>query len=140
MAVIEDLICTQADGTISFGNYQLAAKAKLDNFEHNGDIYKVKTFREITKLEKNGMFVYESVPGTTVQELAVSDKGMSFVVEGPEDAQITLGLQDETEYSVFVDGTDVGEMKTNLGGKLSLSVELNEGSPVSVKVEKTAGN
>lgn len=140
MAVIEDLICTQADGTISFGNYQLAAKAKLDNFEHNGDIYKVKTFREITKLEKNGMFVYESVPGTTAQELAVSDKGMSFVVEGPEDAQITLGLQDETEYSVFVDGTDVGEMKTNLGGKLSLSVELNEGSPVSVKVEKTAGN
>ena len=69
MAVIEGLICTQADGTISFGNYQLAAKSKVEDFEHNGDMYKVKTFREITKLERNGMFVYESVPGTTVRNL-----------------------------------------------------------------------
>ena len=137
MAVIENLICTQADGSISFGNYQLAAKSKLDNFEHNGDLYKVKTFREITKLEKNGMFVYESVPGTTVLELFASDKGMTFRVEGSEDAQITLGLQDETAYNVYVDGADAGEMKTNLGGKLSLSVELNEGAPVTVKIEKS---
>ena len=137
MAVIENLICTQADGSISFGNYQLAAKSKLDNFEHNGDLYKVKTFREITKLEKNGMFVYESVPGTTVLELLASDKGMTFRVEGSEDAQITLGLQDETAYNVYVDGADAGEMKTNLGGKLSLSVELNEGAPVTVKIEKS---
>ena len=137
MAVIENLICTQADGSISFGNYQLATKSKLDNFEHNGDLYKVKTFREITKLEKNGMFIYESVPGTTVLELLASDKGMTFQVEGPEDAQITLGLQDETAYNVYVDGADAGEMKTNLGGKLSLSVELNEGAPVTVKIEKS---
>lgn len=136
MAVIEELICTQADGSISFGNYQLAAKSKLDNFEHNGDLYKVKTFKEITKLEKNGMFVYESVPGTTVLDLEVSQHGMAFQVEGPEDAQMTLGLEDETEYKVFVDDVNVGHMKTNLGGKLSLSVELNEGTPVFVKVEK----
>ena len=83
MAVIEKLICAQTDGSISFGNYQLPAKSKLDNFEHNGDLYKVKTFKEITKLEKNGMFVYESVPGTTVLELCTSDQEMSFQVEGP---------------------------------------------------------
>lgn len=136
MAVIEKLICAQTDGSISFGNYQLPAKSKLDNFEHNGDLYKVKTFKEITKLEKNGMFVYESVPGTTVLELFASDQEMSFQVEGPEDAQITLGLQDETEYDVFVENANVGRMKTNLGGKLSISVELNEGTPVSVRVEK----
>ena len=52
------------DGTISFGDYTLSTKAKLDNFEHQGDLYKVKTCQEITKLERNGMFVYESVPGT----------------------------------------------------------------------------
>lgn len=136
MAVIEKLICAQTDGSISFGNYQLPAKSKLDNFEHNGDLYKVKTFKEITKLEKNGMFVYESVPGTTVLGLLASDKGMTFQVEGPEDAQITLELQDETEYEVFVENTNVGRMKTNLGGKLSISVELNEGTPVSVRIEK----
>ena len=59
MAAISELIRTEADGTISFGDYTLGAKAKLDNFEHNGDIYKVKTFAEITKLERNGLFVYE---------------------------------------------------------------------------------
>ena len=44
-------------------DYTLSTKAKLDNFEHQGDLYKVKTCQEITKLERNGMFVYESVPG-----------------------------------------------------------------------------
>ena len=44
-------------------------KTKKDGFEFQGDIYKVKTFKEITKLEKNGMFVYESVPGTAVEEI-----------------------------------------------------------------------
>ena len=136
MAVIEGLICTQADGTISFGNYQLAAKSKVEDFEHNGDMYKVKTFREITKLERNGMFVYESVPGTTVRNLQATEAGISFQVEGPEDAQITLGLEDETEYRVDVDGEDVGHMKTNLGGKLNLSVEMSEGTPFTVKIEK----
>lgn len=136
MAVVEELICTQADGTISFGNYQLAAKSKVENFEHNGDLYKVKTFKEITKLEKNGMFVYESVPGTAVMNLEASENGMSFQVEGPEDAQITLELEDETEYRVFVDNVNVGHMKSNLSGKLNLSVELNEGTPVAVKIEK----
>ena len=35
-----------------------------------GDLYKVKTFKEITKLERNGMFVYESVPGTSSRSSA----------------------------------------------------------------------
>lgn len=136
MAVIEELICTMEDGSISFGNYRLSAKAKLDNFEHNGDLYKVKTYKEITKLERNGMFVYESVPGTTVLNMKVSENEMSFQVEGPEDSQITLGLEDETEYRVFVDDINAGHMKTNLGGKLNLSVELTEGAPVAVRIEK----
>jgi hypothetical protein len=138
MAVIEDLICTQADGSISFGNYQLAAKSKVEDFEHDGDLYKVKTFREITKLERNGMFVYESVPGTAVMNMQTTEQGVTFQVEGPEDAQITLELEDETEYKVFVDDVNVGCMKTNLGGKLNLSVELNEGTPVAVRIEKNA--
>lgn len=136
MAVIEELICVMADGSISFGNYRLSAKAKLDNFEHNGDLYKVKTCHEITKLERNGMFVYESVPGTTVLNMKISENEMSFQVEGPEDSQITLGLEDGTEYRVFVDDMDAGHMKTNLGGKLNLSVELSGETPVAVRVEK----
>lgn len=52
MAVVAELIRSEANGTISFGDYTLGAKSKLDNFEHAGDLYKVKTFREITKLER----------------------------------------------------------------------------------------
>ena len=57
MSTVTELIRKESDGTISFGDYTLASKTKLDNFEHNGDVYKVKTFKEITKLEKNGLFV-----------------------------------------------------------------------------------
>ena len=135
MAVISELICTEENGKLSFGDYTLAAKAKLDNFEHQGDLYKVKTCQEITKLERNGMFVYESVPGTAVEHLKATDTGMEFSVEGAEDAQVTVELEDEAEYDIVIDGADAGRMKTNLGGKLSLSVELGD-APVKVSVQK----
>lgn len=135
MAVISELIRSEADGTISFGDYTLGAKAKLDNFEHQGDIYKVKTYNEITKLERNGMFVYESVPGTAVTNLNATDTSMTFSVEGAEDAQVTVELESEAEYDIEIDGTDAGKMKTNLGGKLSVSVELGE-KPVEVSIRK----
>ena len=128
MAVVSELIRCESDGTISFGDYSLETKSKLDNVSHQGDLYKVKTFKEITKLERNGMFVYESVPAT--------EDGVTFTVEGPEDAQITLELEPETEYDVKVAGADAGTMKTNLGGKLNLSVELDAESAISVDVKK----
>lgn len=49
MPVIEELIRTEKDGSISFGNYKLDKKCKIENFEHKGDLYKVKTYHEITK-------------------------------------------------------------------------------------------
>ena len=136
MAVIKELIRKESNGTLSFGNYELDSKQKLSDFEFEGDLYKVKTFKEITKLEKNGMFVYESVPGTSVFGLVQSADQMDFHVEGPEDAEITLGLMEETEYDVFVAGKSIGQMKTNLGGKLTLSVELDPETPVAVKVSR----
>ena len=90
----------------------------------------------MTKLEKNGMFVYESVPGTSVNDFRETQDGISFMVEGSEDAQITVGLQDETEYEVFINNESIGKMRTNLGGELNLSVELVEAGEVSVRVEK----
>ena len=87
MAVISELIRSESDGTISFGDYTKAEKSKLDDFKHAGDVYKVKTFKEITKLERNGMFVYESVPGTSVERLSISEDGVAFQVEGAEDAK-----------------------------------------------------
>ena len=136
MAAISELIRTEANGTLSFGDYTLGAKAKLDNYDFNGDKYKVKTFKEITKLERNGQFVYESVPGTAVTDFKQTENTVAFTVEGPEDAQITLELEEETEYEISIDGKSAGTMKTNLGGKLSVSVELEGADKVAIKVEK----
>lgn len=135
MAVISELLRSEEDGTISFGDYTLSTKAKLDNFEHQGDLYKVKTCQEITKLERNGMFVYESVPWTAVEHLKATDTGMEFSVEGAEDAQVTVELEEEAEYDITVDDAEVGKMTTNLGGKLSVSVELGD-HPVKVAIKK----
>ncbi|MBE5884754.1 MAG: endosialidase [Lachnospiraceae bacterium] len=134
MAVVEELLRSESDGAISFGNHKLAHKAKLEDFQHAGDLLKVKTYYEITKLEKNGMFLYESVPGTSVTAFKESENGVEFIVEGDEDAQITVGLTDDTEYEVLVSGQSMGTMKTGLGGKLSLSVELAAAGEVSVKI------
>lgn len=134
MSVINELIRTEENGNISFGNYSLDVKSKAEDFEHDGDLYKVKTFKEITKLERNGMFVYESVPGTAVTDFSVKDTEVSFKVEGTEDAQITIQPGRRHEDEVFEDGAAIGGMKTNMSGKLSLSVELSEGKAVEVKV------
>jgi hypothetical protein len=136
MALHEALIREEKDGTISFGDYTLETKSKLSDFEYNGDIYKVKTYQELTKLEKNGLFLYESVPGTAVYHLGVTEKEISFLVNGSEDAQITLELEPEKEYKILIDETNVGKMKTNLGGKLVLSVELAQEKQVQIKVIK----
>ncbi len=131
MAVVEELIRKEDDGTLSFGNFELDSKKKLSDFE-----FEVKTFREITKLEKNGLFVYESVPGTVVTHMKADDTEIKFSVEGYEDASVTLELEPEKEYKVYIQGTNVGKMKTNLGGKLLLSLELDPGQVSEVKVVK----
>lgn len=136
MSAISELIRVESDGNISFGDYTLSTKAKKDNFEHKGDLYKVKTCKEITKLESNGKFVYESVPGTAVLEFSQTENQVSFTVEGPEDAQVTLELEEDAEYEILINGSSSGCMKTNLGGKLTISVELADADSVEVKVQK----
>ncbi|MDO4304764.1 MAG: endosialidase [Bacillota bacterium] len=136
MAVVEELLRSEADGTISFGNHLLENKAKAEDYEHCGDLYKVKTFKTMTKLERNGLFVYESVPGTSVLHFSENADGVSFEVEGDEDAQITLELEEDTEYEVFLAGKSIGKMKTNLGGKLNISVELAGVGEINVKITK----
>ena len=136
MAVVEELLRGENGRAISFGNHKLKEKAKLVDFEFGGDLWKVKTYKTMTKLEKNGMFVYESVPGTSVNRFTETQDGINFTVEGSGDAQVTVGLQDETEYEVFINNESIGKMRTNLGGKLNLSVELSETEEVDVRIEK----
>lgn len=136
MAAVEELIRTEADGSISFGNHLLEEKSKKEGFESGGDEYKVKTCHELTRLERNGMFVYESVPGTSVEYFCESDSTVRFIVEGNDDAQITLGLEEGAEYDVKINGEDAGRMSTSMGGKLNVSVELAGVGEVKVEITK----
>ena len=136
MASVEQLIRCENDVALSFGNYELPEKAKAEGFMFGGCSYKVKTFQGITRLEKDDVFAYESVPGTNVKGFVAGENGVEFLVAGKEDAQLTVGLLADEIYNVFVNGENVGEMKANMSGKLSISVELGEGSEVSVKITK----
>ena len=88
MTVVEELIRVENENGLSFGDYTLNAKKKVSDFEFHGDMYKVKTYRDITKLEKNELFVYESVPGTSVFDFEETDVRTEFEVEGFEDTQM----------------------------------------------------
>ena len=133
MAVVTELFRSEDNGTLSFGDYTLAQKAKKGDIQFEGDIYKIKT---MTKLDKNGQLIFESVPGSAVHNFVATTDGVAFDIESSSDVQVTLEVEAGQEYKVFIDNTNVGMMKANLGGKLTLSVELSEGTAASVRVKK----
>ena len=57
-------------------------------------------------------------------------------MEGDKDAQIILGLEEDAEYKIYIHDKNVGNMKTKMGGKLVLSVEVGAADQVPVKVVK----
>ncbi len=126
MAAVKELIRCEADGTLSFGDYTLDAKTKKEDFEYQGDLYKVKTFNEITKLEKNGEFVYESVPGTSVENFKATEEEITFAVTGVANAMITVGAEADSDYVVYVNDVNIGDMKTGISAKVNISTELGE--------------
>lgn len=136
MSVVTELFRSEENGTLSFGDYTLDTKAKKDKIEFEGDMYKVKTFKTMTKLDKNGQLIFESVPGSAVHNFAATTDGVAFEIEASEDVKVTLEVEPEQEYRVYIDNINVGNMKANLGGKLTLSVELNPGMTAMVRVKK----
>lgn len=125
MAVVNEIIRVEENGALSFGNYELKEKTKVLDFEVEGRLYKAKTFYEVTKLKRDGALVYESLPGTTVHDFKVTDQEVSFTVEGNESSQITLELEANTEYKLMIDDMTVGNVKSNLSGKVNFSVDCS---------------
>ena len=136
MAIVEELLRAEDDGTISFGNFKLDEKQKISDFEHMGDTYKVKTFKELTKLEKNEAFLYESNPGTAVFHFVETENGVIFDVDAQEDAQITLGLEEDVKYAVIINGEYAETITTGIGGKLSVNVASVEDELTNVEIQK----
>ena len=136
MAGLDKLIVANEANGLSFGNHEVAEKQKLEGFELAGDLYKVKTHNQITRLEKNGRLLYESVPGTTVEGLKLDSDKMNFTVYGSaEDAQITVELEADQDYKVFIDQILLGKVTSNLAGKISFSVDFATGSQ-TVEIRK----
>ena len=133
MAVVDELIRLEDNGTLSFGDYTSDTKKKVPDFNVNGDVYYVKTYSEITRLEKNGRLLLESVPGSAIHNFTENKSLVSFSIEGIGDIQITMEL--ENEYRVVVDDFNIGSVNSGLSGKVSFSVDAN-GSSKKVKLEK----
>ena len=131
-----EIIYTDDKGKLAFGDHHLKEKTKVEDFPFGGDLLKVKTYEDITRFEKNGLFVYESVPGTTVTDFTETADSMEFTVSGKGSVSITLGLADDTLYEVKEDDKETGTVKTGLGGKLSLSLDLSNNRKAVVSVKK----
>ena len=99
-----------------------------------GTSTKLRRSKRLQKLEKNGMFVYESVPGTAVENFKATENVVSFKVCGETDFQFTLGMEADAEYVVYMDDVNIGDMTTNLSGKLSVSAEAEAGKEIEIKV------
>ncbi len=133
--VIEEGIRIEADGLLSFGDFLVKDKKKVNDFEAFGDVYKVKTHKELTRLEKNGRLLFESVPGSAVFGLSISEESASFSIDGFEDTKIIMELEPDTQYAISIDEQSVGDAKSNLSGKINFSIDLTVGKQ-AVKIEK----
>ncbi len=135
MAVIDEGIRLENNDTISFGNYERTEKLKVENFEFNNDLYKVRTHNLVTRLSKNGSLVLEAVPGAAVFNFTSNPKRTKFRAAGLGQTQFTLELEDDAKYDLSVDGLKIGTVHARFAGKLSFSADLGD-TPVEIKLVK----
>jgi len=128
-------ISVSNDGFLNFGDYIQTEKQKVDDFELNGDLFKLKTHNVLTRLEKNGSLLFESVPGVKVSNFSISEHLVEFSACGFDATQITLELEPEKDYQITIDGESSGTTKSTISGKISFSAELDEGCK-GFRVEK----
>ena len=57
-----------------------------------------------------------------------------FETEAADDLQITLEVEPEKEYKVYVNDTNIGKLKSSLSGKISFSIELDAGETAKVQI------
>ena len=131
MAVISELIRVEDEVYLSFGDYTLSEKKKVSDYPFEGNFFKVKTYKESTRLEQNDLLVYESVPGTAVHRLTETEGQKIIFVGG---SSLPFGLRcDLIEQELGYKAVN-GVITTNLSGKLTFSVELSQGKQVKVRV------
>lgn len=134
MSVVEEIL-RKSNDSLSFGNYLLNEKKKVENFEAFDNKYKVKTHKELTRLEKNDKMLLETLPGTAVHNFSENDREVSFSIEGFDNTQITLELEPNQEYKLIVDDMTVCTMEATAYGKITFSLDL-KGDSKNVVIRK----
>jgi len=135
MSIVSEIIRVEDDNTLSFGNHEAKEKQKLEGFEFNSDTYRIKTFSEITRIKKNGNMLIETIPGATVHNFTESENTVTFYIEGSGNTSITAGLERDAAYRIYVNGTNLGSMKSNPSGKINFSLDLAN-SKQDILIEK----
>lgn len=123
------------NNTLDFGAFTVKEKIKVDGFPVMGDLYKVKTHNEITRLEKNGVMLFEAVPGAAVFGFKMDDRSVSFSTIGQGNTQITLEVLPVCEYKIYEEEVLLDRVKTGPAGKISLGLELSD-KPIKILIEK----
>ena len=115
---------------LCFGDYNATEKIKVNDFEHMGSTYSLRTHNQVTRLEKNGELLLETVPGARVLDFCFSEKGCSFEIESNANVQVTLGMLPEAAYDLAIAECNIKgaetheEIEANRSGKISFGVEL----------------
>jgi len=136
MKTVSNLISGSDDELLSFGDFTQDEKKKFTDFDYRGDMYYVKTFKEITKLEKNGMFEFEAVPGCAVFDYESDVDYKAFDVTGDGDTQIVVAVEDGAEYALYINGELADETFVDISGKFCINVTLDPDVPVTIELER----
>ena len=129
-------IVLAGENMISFGNFAVKDKLKVNDFNLGDDTYSLRTYTEATKLEKNDQLALETVPGTAVHKFYKKNKDyLEFTIYGSASTIITLGLEPNALYRIKT-GKDSTGMESSASGKVKFSVDLSSGKPVEVSVER----
>lgn len=121
------------NGKLSFGGFEFTEKRKNSDFEAEGNVYSIKTHNEITRLEKNGRMLVETVPGSIVNDFCMYDDKVEFNVFGDAMLQVTLELEANCEYEIYIDGNKTENVKSGVAGKVSFNVNATKNAAVKVK-------
>jgi len=125
------------EDALSFGDYTLQKKEKVEGFKLRDDTYNLKTHNEVTRLEKNSILLFEAVPGATVHNLAIQEHEISFSIEGLGDTSVTMQLEGDTLYRINDEkNNSIGSVKSNLSGKINFSLDLNPGKETRCIIKK----
>ncbi len=129
------IIKLNEDGSLKFGDYTLVEKQKVADFDFNGITVACKTHKDITVLKKNDNLFIETVPGANIDNFVVKEGDVSFDIIGYKQTMVTLGVNPDEIYQIYVDGHEIETQKSKLSGKISVSLDV-EGASKKVEFKK----